>query len=433
MISERDYQLLTAYVDGELSARQRKCVLRLLRRNPTARALLQELRRDSILIHELPRHKLPADFSQRLMRIASSRPPARPALRMQPRLRPMPLWLGLAAAAMLLLSVGALAFVVFRVGSHFRPRPEMVVQNSASDYASHSSEKMSSSGNGPLETDASSASAGSEPGSASVAIDSKKPEELPQPQPPLSEDKMVALFGNPNIDPAMEISQPKEADVLHSDAKQVRELKAADVHASLDKGKNTALRLDVACKSSNTALHRVKNVLASANINLVIEQVAEHRLKHAKMKTNYVVFVEDLTADELSRLLERLAQEDLKAEVARKGDGVFQGLVISRMNDAGVKEFKEILGPSYGKALHIKLPAGSGSGSADSKKSASGSMSRPESSKGSGRGHDRCALALPYNPVRPPKDGSAEIHKFLQSRKQPRPDTLQVLLVLSGT
>ena len=43
MLSERDLQLLTAFVDGELTRRERKVVLRLLHRSSQARSVLQEL------------------------------------------------------------------------------------------------------------------------------------------------------------------------------------------------------------------------------------------------------------------------------------------------------------------------------------------------------------------------------------------------------
>ncbi len=45
MLLDRYRELLTAYVDGELTARQRRHVARLLRRSPEARQLLQQLQR----------------------------------------------------------------------------------------------------------------------------------------------------------------------------------------------------------------------------------------------------------------------------------------------------------------------------------------------------------------------------------------------------
>src|SRR2546430_2493824 len=47
MLPERGRELLTAYVDGELSARQRRHVLRLLRHSAEARRLLQRLQGDA--------------------------------------------------------------------------------------------------------------------------------------------------------------------------------------------------------------------------------------------------------------------------------------------------------------------------------------------------------------------------------------------------
>jgi anti-sigma factor RsiW len=47
MISPQDLELLTAHVDGELTARQRRHVDRLLRRSAEARALLARLQEDA--------------------------------------------------------------------------------------------------------------------------------------------------------------------------------------------------------------------------------------------------------------------------------------------------------------------------------------------------------------------------------------------------
>ena len=61
MLPERFRELLTAYVDGELSARQRRHVLRLLRRSVEARRLLHFLQSDSHNLIHLPRVRLDPD------------------------------------------------------------------------------------------------------------------------------------------------------------------------------------------------------------------------------------------------------------------------------------------------------------------------------------------------------------------------------------
>lgn len=69
MLSDAQLQLLTAFVDGELSRRQRKAVLRLLHRSSEARSFLSELQENAHLLKQLPHHhRLPRDFSESLLK-----------------------------------------------------------------------------------------------------------------------------------------------------------------------------------------------------------------------------------------------------------------------------------------------------------------------------------------------------------------------------
>ena len=63
MLSEYDKELLTAFVDGELTRRQRKSVLRLLHESSEARSFLRDLQEDVHLFKVLPQHKLEEDFA----------------------------------------------------------------------------------------------------------------------------------------------------------------------------------------------------------------------------------------------------------------------------------------------------------------------------------------------------------------------------------
>ncbi len=63
MLAPHHKELLTAYVDGELTARQRRHVLRLLRRSGEARLLLQRLQQDAREIRSLPARMLSSDLS----------------------------------------------------------------------------------------------------------------------------------------------------------------------------------------------------------------------------------------------------------------------------------------------------------------------------------------------------------------------------------
>ena len=70
MNSIPDDELLSAYLDGELSEGERARVEQLLAEQPEARQLLDELRALSGGFEALPRHRLEADFASRVLRAA---------------------------------------------------------------------------------------------------------------------------------------------------------------------------------------------------------------------------------------------------------------------------------------------------------------------------------------------------------------------------
>ena len=66
-------ELLSAYLDGELTAEEQAEVERLLARSPAARQLLDELRALSSTLQNLPQYKLAEDLSERVLRTAERR------------------------------------------------------------------------------------------------------------------------------------------------------------------------------------------------------------------------------------------------------------------------------------------------------------------------------------------------------------------------
>src|ERR1700731_4023847 len=102
MLADRHYQLLTAYVDGELDARQRAAVERLVAESTEARAFLDKLEDDSKVLRDSPQHKAPEPLPDLIMETINH-PVPRPPLPVKPAASvgtgsAIPIWLGLALA-----------------------------------------------------------------------------------------------------------------------------------------------------------------------------------------------------------------------------------------------------------------------------------------------------------------------------------------------
>ena len=84
-LSSKDWQLLSAYLDGQLSTRERTQVEQRLRTQPEYRDALQSLRQNQAMLRSLPRHPVPRNFTLTPDMVAAPRrmfiPPLAPVLR----------------------------------------------------------------------------------------------------------------------------------------------------------------------------------------------------------------------------------------------------------------------------------------------------------------------------------------------------------------
>jgi hypothetical protein len=110
-LSDRHLQLLTAFVDGEMTNRQRKAVVRLLHRSSEARSILRDLQENAHRLKELPRHPLDPQFAAEVVK-AIQQGSLKSAL--ATRRRPLPRWLKFVAAAACILLLAGLIYVANR-------------------------------------------------------------------------------------------------------------------------------------------------------------------------------------------------------------------------------------------------------------------------------------------------------------------------------
>jgi len=118
MLPERDRELLTAYVDGELTARQRKHVTKLLQKSPEARILLERLQSDSKTLKALSKPTLELDLSQKVLSQIDQRGiTVKPtgALYMPPPGGTFPAWVGVTVVAGTVATLGLVSYAVFLV------------------------------------------------------------------------------------------------------------------------------------------------------------------------------------------------------------------------------------------------------------------------------------------------------------------------------
>jgi hypothetical protein len=348
----------------------------------------------------------------------------------------VPAWVGFATAAAVLLavSIGSYFFYSARGGDTPAHDPEMVRQ----DGPKHDTTPEKNSQSAPLDRDAVIAKGPDKPSeganpeekpAGSNESDAMPPQDR-SPAPP----GPVLAFPTPD----MEMFQPQKPDV---DLGVILNLADLDLDKFAGEVKKaSALRLELPCHEAAKAFARVEAALKDRNTGLLVDQNAQLRLKMLKYKTNYVFFIEDLTQEELAALLQQLGGDDKKAEAKHKGDGQFDKVMVNRMTEDDHKQLAQLLGvdlrtlpvPKAGAPLKVdpSKPLSDTTGTQVVQTlTGQGGTPRPDPSKPTVKPPDRMALALAYNPVRPTAN-SAEVKRFLDSRKPPRGGTLQVLLVL---
>src|SRR5262249_20677651 len=116
------------------------------------------------------------------------------------------------------------------------------------------------------------------------------------------------------------------------------------------------VRLELPCRETAKAFARVETSLKASNTALLTDQNAQARLKLPKVKTNYVFLAEDLTQDELIKLLQHLGSEDARAEAKQKSEALFDKLLVDLMSEAHHKQLSQLLGVDLRTVTKAKPP-----------------------------------------------------------------------------
>jgi hypothetical protein len=452
MLTDRDREFLAGYIDGELTARQRRAVSRLLERSAEARALLRKMQHDAAALQAMSHPPLDRDLSGPVLRTIAERrlqPGSRRRRIASPRPAALPMWVGFGAVAASLLLIVAASYFYFAASMEPHGSENAVADNGISKTPGKSWKDLKRDTSGPGQRRNDDSALAHQGGSSELVPLPARASEANEPPTAVTQSNAkpseADVVGAPGPIANMEMFQLAKVT-------QLRIIKLSDLEQESERQqllqalrREPGYRIESPCKDSTKAFDRLQAVLTAQGIGLVIDQAAQARMNArragAKIKTNFVLYVEDVMPDELLKALRQVALDDRNAEAKKKGDGQFDSIVLNRMTDGDREELCKLLGlkvkklpdvapPTGPLGTDVRKPVADKTGDDITKAlTGQGGVPRPDPGKQPVKAPERLALAMPYNPARP-RPESAEIKRFLTNRKAARPGAVQLLLVV---
>ncbi len=356
MLSEQVTELLTAFVDGELNQRQREAAMRLLHESSEAREMLRQLQENAHKVKQLPRHKVePSLVAEIMQAIAEQKAQPKPSLPKAVRRRWLPYVAASMAASVL---IGLLGFLYWK---------HMIDANGVTK---------------------------DDRGFVKNELPDDKPNPKPGPTPRMPNQLVDQMVQETLIEfiKQVPIDAPFNAKFTElRDGKKTgqlaRELKS-----------DKAIQLDISVKSNSMAMGRLKDVLKDHGIILVTDPSAAKTLADKNQaKVEYLVYAENLTPDEVTKLMRELGE----SYVVSSGSN-------QRTVDTQYKEVTVAPIANDEKQRVVKLM---------------GNPADPKDTKQPNLG--RQALLLP---TLAPLSPSKEVIQFVNKRQALQPGTIQILI-----
>ena len=363
MIPADQKELITAAVDGELSATEARAFRRLLDNSAEARATYAKLRADRDRVRSLPLAMPPADLHAKIIaRIASATPAPTPAPTRKPAARPAepaqpfpfrrtPVWVPVAVAAGLLLCITAGSFAFFNSQS-----------GAKNQVAKHPwSDALPAQQDTPTTVPSPNAIAPQDPArldpDAVVHSDVSPVPPLPLPVPPAA----VAVAPEPRSAPLELHGSPLLPKLPPFDLVRVRvpflrtvaELDREDIRQELadELGRDPTFRFDLFVRDTARGAEVFQNAAKAAGLTVFADASTLDKLKK-KQAHAVVIYTEALTAKELIDLFAKVCAED-----AKFSPRVCDSMHATPVHRSDELELKAILGVDVGL---FKRPVGSG-------------------------------------------------------------------------
>jgi hypothetical protein len=439
MLSERLLRLMTAFVDGEVSAHQRRIVLHHLRTSPEARTLLKKLQDDASKLRQLPAVGIGQDLSEKILARIGDQVVRPIQLAGRESWSPVPRGFGLATAAAVLLALGFGSYYYLKLVSE--KAPDIAARPGTADPL------VALAPNGANGKSALTPESGHEAVPPPLKALEKEKNELPPPllvedsrsKPDRKDDSIYTTPSVPVPEGHFQVVRDLKLAMKLSSHDLVHETRRLDLLKRL--ASDEAQHIDLYCKQTRSALAQLATAFKAQGIRVVLApDAADAYLFGKKPRTDYLLFSENLTRGEVLDILSRLAEDDRKHETKRKGQAQFGELFVNGVSNDDHKLLTRVLGvdPTPLQATPRSTPLGMsvlkpiGAGTADEvarSLQGQGRVPRPEPGKPALKTPERLVVVGTCNPV-DPRPKSDEIIRFVESRKQNFPNTFQMLLIL---
>jgi hypothetical protein len=325
-----------------------------------------------------------------------------------------------------LLTVSVVSYLYFAASQNYLASSNRgVASNRAAEQGSDLTVVLPPQGNNPSSPRVREPEVAPAPRELDPALAQVGPESLPFPPRTVPSDYPLATPAGPEVEMIHAIHL-RLALIL-----PLRDLDQAYPRQKLreEVAKDEVVRLELFCKDTARGLDLVQSALKGRGHALLVDALARRRLKDPKHSTEYVLYTECLTPDELVKLLEQLGAEDRKLEAKKSGDGLFDKFVLAPFQAADLDKLARLLGVP---PAQVKMP-GRKSAAIDVRRPISdgtGPMVAESLTKNAPKQPQKMTLVLPYSPVTAKPAESKEIKQFVEKRGERKPGTTPVMLVL---
>lgn len=436
MLSPQEKELLAALIDADansdsdeasaLTPRQRQQVDRLLRQSGEARALLAKLETDSRELRLLPMVSAPVDLTNAVLgRIASVKKPTRkPRLATRAPQRALPAWYGYAAAAAILFVVGLGSFLLNAPTPTESADPTVpLVKNSGGEpivepkAKDREVVKVKTPGS-PEKPDEMDPPPDEEP----MVETPKKVLPMPVDKP---EDPVLTAGGTetPGKFERVELALPVIYDMHKLEGERSEKLQA-------EFAANGAYRVEILCRDATRGFDRLRAAFAERKWTLQYDPAAQLRLKRPLWRTDYAIFVENLTPADVTTLLRSAGVADRLAGEKKVSEYRFDAaLLVKPLSPWDRRELVDLLGVDpvatrptpMKKAVDIRKPL------------SEHTVAQVEAmldGKGVQRPGTSVAPQAYVVPLTGPKSRPTELKRFIEGRVPAVVGTVQVFFVL---